>query len=213
MSIADIKSSDGSNEILQLFPRQGEWREGDYFSLPGNRMVELLDGYLEILPLPSLLHQFLARLMFLQLHEFVERSHLGIVMTAPTRVRVGDHRYREPDVLFVSAANFDRRQAQFWETVNLVVEVVSPDDPDRDLIDKRSDYASAGIGEYWIIDPARNTVEQYLRPGDATEFMPASKLLVGHTIKSTAIPGFEIPVEALFDDAACGEALRVLMGG
>jgi|APTNR8051073442_1049403.scaffolds.fasta_scaffold04996_4 hypothetical protein len=43
--------------------------------------------------------------------------------------------------------------------------------------------------------------------------MPASKLLMGNTLKSAAIPGFENPVEALFEDAACGEALRVLMGG
>lgn len=78
---------------------------------------------------------------------------------------------------------------------------------------KHTDYASHGVREYWIIDPAHNAVEQYLRPGDATEFMPASKLIMGHTLKSTAISGFEIPVEALFDDAACAEALRVLMGG
>ncbi len=199
MSIADIKTSDGSNEILQLFPQQGEWREGDYFSLPGNRMVELLDGYLEILPLPSLLHQFLARLMFLQLHEFVERSHLGIVMTAPTRVRVGDHRYREPDILFVSAANSDRRQAQFWETVNLVVEIISPDDPDRDLIDKRSDYASAGIGEYWIIDPRDDSIQVLcLRNGEYRDVVRS--VSPDHAV-SEILPGFSVDVYKLFRQA------------
>ena len=134
--------------------------------------------------------------MFLQLHEFVERSHLGIVMTAPTRVRVGDHRYREPDVLFVSSENSDRRQAQFWETVNLVVEVVSPDDPDRDLIDKRSDYATAGIGEYWIIDPRDDSVHVlHLHNG---EYLDAVRSVGPDHAVSNLLPGFSIDVFELF---------------
>jgi len=40
----------------------------------------------------------------------------------------------------------------------LALEVVSPDKPDRDLIDKRGDYAEAGVHEYWIINPAADTV-------------------------------------------------------
>ena len=32
-------------------------------------------------------------------------------------------------------------------------EVVSPDRPERDLVDKRIDYAEAGIPEYWVVDP------------------------------------------------------------
>ena len=199
MSIADATNEDATIGILELFPRQGEWREGDYFSLPGNRMVELLDGYVEILPVPSLLHQFLARLMFLQLHEFVEKSHLGIVMSAPTRVRVGDHRYREPDILFVSAANSKRRQAQFWETVNLVVEVISPDDPDRDLIDKRSDYATAGIGEYWIIDPRDDSV-CVLHLSDNAYDATVKFVRPDHAV-SEILPGFSVDVDKLFRQA------------
>jgi len=199
MSIADATNEDASIGILELFPRQGEWREGDYFSLPGNRMVELLDGYVEILPVPSLVHQFLARLMFLQLHEFVEKSHLGIVMSAPTRVRVSDHRYRVPDILFVSAANSNHRQAQFWETVDLVVEVICPDDPDRDLIDKRSDYASAGIGEYWIIDPRDDSIQVLcLRDG---EYNDAVRCIRPTQAFSEILPGFSVDLDDLFRQA------------
>ena len=41
---------------------------------------------------------------------------------------------------------------------DLVAEVVSPDNPDRDLVTKRSDYAEAGIPEYWIADPRNETI-------------------------------------------------------
>ena len=62
MAIGDASSNLPSMEILDLFPSQGEWQDGDYFSLPGNRIVELVKGHVEVLAVPSLLHQFLARL-------------------------------------------------------------------------------------------------------------------------------------------------------
>ena len=40
-----------------------------------------------------------------------------------------------------------------WTGADLVIEVVSPDDPDLDLVVKRQEYAQAGIPEYWIVDP------------------------------------------------------------
>jgi Uma2 family endonuclease len=196
MSIASVPNADASFAILELFPRQGEWREGDYFSLPGNRMMELVDGHVEILPVPSLLHQFLARLVFLQLHEFVERHSLGIVMSAPTRIRISDRHFREPDVLFVSAANLHRRQAQFWEIANLVVEIISPDDADRDLIDKRHDYATAGIAEYWIIDPRDDSIQVfYLRDG---AYSDGIRMISGQSAESKILSGFRTDVAELF---------------
>ena len=62
------------------------------------------------------------------------------------RVRAGT--FREPDLLLLRDRSDPRRQDRFWRGADLVVEVISPDDPDRDLVDKRSDYAEAGIAEY-----------------------------------------------------------------
>lgn len=199
MSIVNAPNDDASVAILELFPRQGEWRDGDYFSLPGNRMVELVDGNVEVLPVPSLLHQFIARLVFLQLNGFVEQSSLGIVMSAPTRVRIGERHFREPDVLFVSRANSKRRQEQFWETADLVVEVISPDDPDRDLVDKRSDYAAAGIAEYWIIDPRKDSIQVlHLRDSEYLEVTQAGRT---EHAASRVLAGFRINVDELFAKA------------
>lgn len=50
-------------------------------------------------------------------------------------------------------ANDLRRQDAYWTGADLAVEVVSEDDPGRDLITKRLEYAQAGIPEYWIVDP------------------------------------------------------------
>ena len=199
MSIVNATNDDASVAILELFPRQGEWRDGDYFSLPGNRMVELVNGHVEVLPVPSLLHQFIARLVFLQMHGFVEQARLGIVMSAPTRVRISERHFREPDVLFVSQANSRRRQEQFWETADLVVEIISPDDPDRDFVDKRRDYAAAGIAEYWIIDPRKDSIQVlHLRDGEYPEVIKYVR--TEHAV-SRVLKGFRIDVEELFAKA------------
>lgn len=191
MSIGETNSP--STEILSLFPKQGEWQEGDYFALPGNRIVELVQGHIEVPPVPSLLHQLLSRQIFLWLHEFVSNRNLGIVMSAPTRVRIDGRHYREPDVLYVASENLSRRTEQYWEVIDLAVEIISPDDPDRDLIDKRSDYAAAGVREYWIVDPRDDSVMVLeLSNGEYTEH---SKEPIA---RSRFLPDLELNVSDLF---------------
>ncbi|MEL7338203.1 MAG: Uma2 family endonuclease, partial [Planctomycetota bacterium] len=69
------------------------------------------------------------------------------------RIRMADGRFREPDVAFLSTANRKHRVGMYWESADLVTEVISEGDPDRDWIVKRELYAEAGIAEYWIVDP------------------------------------------------------------
>ena len=199
MVTGDVPQASPSNAILDLFPRQGEWRDGDYFALPGNRIVELIRGHVEVLPVPSMLHQFLARLVFLSMNSFVESRNLGIVMSAPTKVRIGRRHYREPDVLFVAAGNRRRRQDQYWEVIDLAVEVISPDDPERDLIDKRADYAAAGISEYWIVDPRDDSVLVLVLHGDTFQAVNAQDRTA--TAASMVLDGFQIDVRQLFREA------------
>ena len=196
MSIGDT-SNPQSLEILDLFPTQGEWQDGDYFALPGNRIVELVSGRVEVLSRPSLLHQFLARLVFLRLNEFVESANLGIVMSAPTKVRIGQRHYRVPDVLFVASENLSKRHEQYWERINLAVEIISPDDPDRDLIDKRADYALAGVEEYWLIDPRNDSITVLSLVGDAYSELP----LAADIASSKLLYGFQIEIRELFRQA------------
>ena len=40
----------------------------------------------------------------------------------------------------------------------LVVEIVSPDKPERDLVEKRNNYAEAQVPEYWLVDPQDETI-------------------------------------------------------
>ena len=64
-------------------------------------------------------------------------------------------------------ANDPRRGNDFWTGADLVIEVVSPDDPSRDTQDMRLDYAEAGIPEYWIVNPLDETVTVLVLQGNA----------------------------------------------
>ena len=47
-------------------------------------------------------------------------------------------------------------------TADFVIEIVSGDRT-RDRSAKFNEYEAGGVGEYWILDPARNRAEFYLR--------------------------------------------------
>ena len=64
-------------DIAMLFPRQGEWTEEDYLSLDTNRLIELVGGCLEVLPMPTPYHQAIVRYLFRKLCMHVTDAELG----------------------------------------------------------------------------------------------------------------------------------------
>src|SRR4029450_11005251 len=139
--------------LRELLPAQGQWSEAAYLWLTDHtaRLIEFTDGYLEVLPMPTDEHQTMVLLLYELLVAFV-RPRGGKVLVAPLRLKIRDGKYRESDIVVVRSARDPRRQNRCWLGADLVVEVVSPDKPERDLIEKRHDYAEAQILEYWIVD-------------------------------------------------------------
>lgn len=182
----------GDDLVLSLDPLQGHWTEEQYLLLTDqtNRLLEYTDGSIEVLPMPTDNHQAMLEWLFLALKAFIERLG-GKVRFAPLRVLVRDGKYREPDILLVRDSRDPRRQNRFWLGADLVVEVVSEDDPERDTKVKRVDYALAGIPEYWIVNPLTSTITVLALQGEAyTEHgvfgrgeQAVSKLLVGFSVQ------------------------------
>lgn len=144
-------------EVALLFPAQGAWSEEEYLRLDTNQLVEFSNGYIEVLPMPSDKHQAIVGFLFVLFLKLANATG-GIVRMAPLRLRLYPNKIREPDLLFISSASDPRRQEAYWSGADLVVEVVSPDDRERDLVVKRQEYAQAGIPEYWIVDPQEGTI-------------------------------------------------------
>src|SRR4051794_29142322 len=83
-------------EVAQFYPPQGEWTEADYLGLQTNHLVELSDGVLELLPMPTHQHQMIVAFLYGLLKTFVDGSAPGVVLFAPLRVRLWEGKFREP---------------------------------------------------------------------------------------------------------------------
>jgi Uma2 family endonuclease len=161
MAIAERTIAPGPEpawEIAYLFPRQGQWTEEEFLALDTNYLVELDNGTIEVLPMPSLPHQRIALFLYRMLWAFVDKHGLGEVLTAPLPVRLWAKKFREPDIIFLNAMTRLQQTEQYVVHPDLVMEVVSSDDPDRDYEKKRQEYAQAGIPEYWIVDPFQGRI-------------------------------------------------------
>jgi len=182
--------------IAHLFPRQGTWTVEEYLALNTNHLVEFSAGYLEVLPTPTVAHQQILLVLCRNLWTFVTKQGLGEVLFAPLPVELWSEKFREPDVIFIAATKVPSANATYLRNVDLVMEVVSPDDPDRDYKTKRQEYAQAGIPEYWIVDPLKNLITVLvLQDGHYQlhgEFKP------GAVASSVHLAGFTVPVATLF---------------
>ena len=178
--------------VATLFPSQGCWSERDYLELPTNRHVEFSDGYIEVLPVPTRLHQKIVAFVYKALEAFVAARKLGEVYFAPLPVHLWSGKYREPDVIFVRAGNSAALEGDYLEGADLVVEVVSEDDPDRDWIHKRAEYERAAIPEYWIVDPSKGCIAVFtLRDG---RYVPFGEYSRSERAISALLPEFSVSV-------------------
>ncbi len=184
-------------EIAKIFPDQGHWSEADYLALETNHLVEFIDGFIQVLPMPTDSHQAMVAFLFEALLLFVRPLKLGTVRFAALKVKLRNGQYREPDVLFIKAENDQRRQNPYWLWADLVMEVVSDDNRSHDLDTKRFEYARAGIPEYWIVDPMLKEVTVLKLAGELYE--PAGVYRPGDKAASALLPGFAVDVTALFD--------------
>ena len=187
-------------EIAQLFPAQGHWSEEEYLALDTNHLIEFSQGRLVVLPMPTFSHQRLVAFLYRLLSRFVEERRLGVVMFAPLRIQLWEGKYREPDLVFMTAEHADRLGEQFWRGADLVMEVVSPDDPQRDTLTKRREYAQAGIPEYWIVDPAGASITVLTLRG--REYAVHGEFVAGETATSVLLDRFTVDVATVFSEAS-----------
>lgn len=184
--------------VVSLNPLQGHWTEEQYLLVTDQtkRLLEYTDGYIEVLPMPTQEHQDISQFLFLALLVFLQRIG-GKVYYAPLRLRVRTRKFREPDLLLVRDANDPRRQNRYWLGADLVVEVVSADDPERDTKVKRKDYAQAGIPEYWIVNPLTATITVLVLAGET--YSEHGVFRRGDQASSRLLEGFSVNVDAVLD--------------
>jgi Uma2 family endonuclease len=186
--------------ILDLAPIQGLWTVEQYLKLTDHsrRLLEFTDGVIEVLPMPTDRHQVISRFLLFAFFGFVQHTG-GTVLYAPLRIQIREGKFREPDLLLVRDANDPRRQNRYWLGADLVVEIVSPDDPERDTKVKRAEYAKVNIPEYWLVNPEDDTITVLTL--ERQSYREYGVFRRGDTATSVLLQGFAVQVDAVFDAA------------
>lgn len=187
----------GEETDIDLAALQGLWSVEQYLRLTDqtNRLLEYTDGVIEVLPMPTTAHQAISKRLFLALLAVVGPLG-GDVYYAPLRLQIRPGKFREPDLLLLLDKDDPRLGDEFWVGADLVMEIVSPDKPTRDTDEKRREYATISISEYWIVNPLDHTVTVLGLTGD--EYTPVGVYRRGERATSTILPTFSIGVDTVF---------------
>ncbi|MGH2533321.1 MAG: Uma2 family endonuclease [Thermomicrobiales bacterium] len=159
------------------------------------KRYEIVGGELYVAASPDLKHQDASGELYERFRAFVRPRRLGRVFHAPTDVKLTEYDTVVPDVIFVSRERAHiMRPGMIEGAPDLLVEVISPSTRRRDRVHKAALYASAGVREYWIVDPTVETILiQRLQGG---RYVPIET--IGGILHSTVLVGFELDVARFF---------------
>lgn len=190
-----VRQADGLK--VDLLPLQGLWTEAQYLRLTDqtNHLIEFTDGVVEVLPTPTREHQRISAYLYRVLFALAQTIG-GIVLYAPLRVQVRTGSFRDPDLVMLLDEQDPRNQDAFWLGADLVIEIVSPDRPQRDLIEKPIDYADAGVAEYWIVNPLDRTIHVLALVGNG--YRVHGVFGPGEQITSVLLPSAVLDVDSIF---------------
>ena len=144
-------------------PTGGGYTEDDYFALPDDLRVELIDGVFYDMASPSRAHQTIGFEIAKQLDACIEENGQEghcFMHIAPSDVALGEKRDTivQPDVYVHCSREKEIADGPLRSVPDFVVEVLSPSNPEHDLWRKRELYRRHGVREYWIVNPAGEKV-------------------------------------------------------
>jgi Uma2 family endonuclease len=160
------------------------------------RKYELVDGELVVSPAGGRHGKVTVRLV-VRLGGFVESHDLGHVFDSSTGYVLPGGNRRAPDVSFVASGRFPGEDVPrgFIELPpDLAVEVLSPGDDPRKVMDKIGEYLQSGVRLVWVIDPETRRAVAY-RSLTAVHDIPSEGALSGEDV----VPGFACPLASLFE--------------
>lgn len=121
--------------------------------------------------------------------QLVELRQLGEVLFSPVEVVLTPRRVVQPDVLFIAKERLHIVGSFVAGAPDLVMEVISVGSWPRDRIQKKALYKSAGVAEYWLIDPDAAAIEVFtLHRG---VYQLHSKATGKESAKSKLLAGFK----------------------
>ena len=175
--------------------KENSYTINDIYKLPEGQRAELIDGKIYDMAPPSRIHQKLATKLASIIDRYISDNNGKCeVYSAPFAVFLNedDKTYVEPDVSVICDPNkLDDKGcngAPDW-----IIEIVSPSSQRMDYLTKLFKYRTAGVREYWIVNPMTEIVQTYLFEGMeySTQYSFEEEIPVG------IYSGFKIDIEEL----------------
>ena len=164
-------SCENSNEVNMVkeetlaygTKQQGEYTLEDYYATPDESRVELIDGVIYDMSAPTTIHQdFLAEIVVI-LRNYIRKNNGSCkAYASPVDVQLDcdDKTMVQPDVIVVCDRDKIIRRC-IYGTPDFIIEVLSPSTSKKDSTIKLKKYKTAGVREYWMIDPDKKKVVVY----------------------------------------------------
>jgi Uma2 family endonuclease len=171
----------------------------DLDDLPENDGVryEVIDGKLHMSPFPFFVHQRVVTRLIIVIGGYLEKHAIGEVVTSGTKVVLDEPTGVGPDLVFIAKERFGGiRPDGFHGAPDLVVEVTSSK-PGLDRLVKYRKYASAGVPNYWIIDPDQRILEAFALEGDTYALRATAR--DQETFSPALFPGLTIKLQRLWE--------------
>ncbi len=185
-------------EVNETLEAEHKRRLQFYNDIDDDVKAEFINGEVVIHSPVKKRHTNAAGGLYTLISTYVKRFRLGFVGYEKTMIECKRNSY-EPDVCY-----FDNKKSQHFDDdqsvyppADLTVEVLSKSTAPTDRGIKYEDYEANKVREYWIIDPIKETIEQY-RLDETGTYELILKSGEGH-ITSEVIEGFKIPIRAIFD--------------
>ena len=149
--------------------------------------ADLIDGDKHMHSPVHIKHARLMNFMDRLLGPYVESRKLGEVHRETVAVRLSARSVFLPDLAYFTNEQVARLQPNFAPFApTFVVEVLSPGNPERDLVEKFPKYEEHGVREYWILDP-HDLHHRFFRREDELLVEYAQR---GEQIVAQSVPGF-----------------------
>lgn len=147
---------------IRTSPARPTYTAADRDKLPDDRLTELIDGVFYDMASPRLAHQLISAQIHTQLVSHIQKQGGPcLALAAPLDVYLDndDKTVMLPDLMIV--CDRSKLTKYIYGAPDMIIEILSPSTRKRDQSLKLYKYASAGVREYWIIDPGRRTVVVY----------------------------------------------------
>jgi Uma2 family endonuclease len=157
-----------------------------------DRDFEMHDGKVIEMPRPTLIHGILQSILNYALMQYSEDKSVGTVVTESGLIITDDPlTLFGPDVAFY-LNELDAKKNWADQPPLIAIEVRSPNDSTRRIVDKVDRYLAAGVANVWIVDGDREIVTIY-RPDQ-----PPLVVERHETLTCPALEGFAFQLTKLF---------------